>query len=131
MDNRIKSCFLILCLSASILISLLGCSSTTIDSVSYKESDSGKTVTVSLNESFKLTLEASGSSSWNVNCTIDDESVIVQTSYETKEVVLAGIVAGNQIWTFEAVGTGTTTITNVYSGIHGKVKDFTLTVVVE
>ena len=134
MDNKMKACFLIFCLLASISVSLLDCSGISPGNLDYDESDSGKEVIVSLNDSFKLTLEAMAGYSWNANCTIDDESVIKQTNYEYKAAGPAILGIGTQIWTFKAVGKGEATVTNEYGGIAGgsqNIKSFTLSVVVK
>ena len=131
MDNKKKVCFLLFGLLASLWVSSLACSSTAEEKLVYDESYSGKEVVVSLNDSFELTLGATGSYYWYEDCTIDDESVIKQTGYDYQPAVSAILVTGNQVWTFEAVGKGTTTISNIYGGIHGNNQSFELSVVVE
>lgn len=129
-----KTRFLIFCLLAFIIVSSLACPGTSPDNLEYKESDSGKTVTTHVNDSFKLTLGATGSSSWDENCTIDDESVIKQIGHEDKSGGTALLPMITQIWTFKAVGTGEATITNEYGSYYAgsqNLDSFTLHIVVE
>jgi len=132
MDNKIKACFLIFCLLASVTVNLLACSSASSEDLIYDESDSGKEVTVSLNDSFKITLNIASGYFWNVECTIDDESVVEQINHESKAVGIGAQGIGTQIWTFKAVGPGEAKITNEYSKLGSQnIKNFTLYVVVE
>ena len=79
--------------------------------------DSGKQITANAGDSFTITLDSNPSTgfSWSISA-ITDESVIDDVSNEFKGADTGMVGAGGQeVWTFEAVDKGSSTIEMKYS----------------
>ena len=99
------------------LILLPACAPAQPKELSVDESYSGKEVILAPSGTLTISLVSNPSTgySWDKEADISDPSVIEQTShdYEASKVPVVG-APGLQVWTFKALGPGTSTISMQY-----------------
>jgi len=83
------------------------------------QKDIVKDITVTAGETFRVILSSNITTgfSWSENATIEDAAVLQQLDHYFNESNAGDVVgsAGTEVWTFKALQTGTTTVTNEYS----------------
>ena len=128
---------LIMLTGALVFTLLLAACSSAPQSVSVDASHSGETVDVPSGALVIVTLDSNATTGYEWRLAEDvDENVLrlVNSEYSAPETTLVG-AGGQEVWTFEAVGAGETTISLEYvrpweEGVPA-VDTFQLTVVVE
>jgi len=103
------------------------------------QKDIVKDITVTADETFRVILSSNATTgfSWAENAAIEDTAILQQVDHYFNESNAGEVVgsAGTEVWTFKALQTGTTTVTNEYSrpweGGEKGVWTFTLNVTVK
>ena len=138
-----KPKLILTCATLGIFLFLCACSSGASIDVScddfMKQQHISKQTEVAAGESFTVTLCSNPTTGfqWSESAQISDRAVLEQADHEFVAPEAKGMVgaAGKEIWTFEAVGKGTSTISMEYSrpweGGEKAEWTFNLTVIVE
>jgi inhibitor of cysteine peptidase len=112
-----KSKLVLICAIVAISLCLVACSSAP-SQVSVDASYSGQEVEIAVGGSLTVTLESNASTGfqWEL-VSISDETVLekVANTYEAPEDTGMVGAPGNEIWTFDALKKGTSTISMEYS----------------
>ena len=116
---------LLITLVTLVSLAALGCSSkenrsrtptttTQPPSLSASEADNGKEITMAVGDTLKLTLSANHSTPfwWAASTQIADTTVLQQTDHQYTASATTTGGPGSEFWTFKALNSGTTTITN-------------------
>ncbi len=134
-----KSRLALVCMMATLLISLLACSPAAPKELSVDTASSGKEVTLVVGGTLTVTLESNITTgySWNENANIGDKTAMQQTDhkYQTPATPVPG-AGGKEVWTFKALNTGKSTLSLEYRrpfepNTTAPAKTFTLTLTVQ
>jgi inhibitor of cysteine peptidase len=119
---------------AVLLLGLAGCLPAQPKNLSVDKSYSGKEVNLAASATLTISLVSNPSTgySWDKEAEISDPAVIAQTDhrFEASKVPVVG-APGVQVWTFQTLGPGTSTISMDYKSPTVSLKDadtFSLTV---
>lgn len=132
--------FLILtCALVVVLGCLTSCSAGAPGQVSADESNNGKQVEIAAGGSLTVTLESNATTGfeWSATAEISDQGVLKQTGHQFVAPEDTGMVGapGEEVWTFEALKKGTSTVSMEYSrpweSGEKAAQTFSLTVVVK
>ena len=108
-----KSRLALVCIMATLLISLLACSPAAPKELSVDIASSGKEVTLVVGGTLTVTLESNITTgySWNENANIGDKTVMQQTDhkYQPPATAIPGS-GGKEVWTFKALKAGKSTL---------------------
>ena len=134
-----KAKLLLVCVLATVLLGLVACSRAAPTALSVDITKSGQQVTLANGGTLTITLDSNVTTgySWNQTANITDTSVLQQTDHKYVNPTTPAIGAGGQeVWTVQALKTGTSTISMEYRrpfepASIAPAKTFSLTVVVQ
>jgi inhibitor of cysteine peptidase len=134
-----KLFFVLACALVAMLVCLAACSTGAPDRVSVTESNDGEQIEVAAGGSLTITLESNASTGfqWSESAEIGDLDVLQQTDHQFVAPNDTGVVGapGQEVWTFNALKEGTSTISMEYrrswESAGEAAQTFSLTVIVK
>ena len=133
---KIKWLTLGLVITAIMVMVMAGCSSLP-KQVSADVSSSGKQVEIAAGGSFTITLDSNATTGYNWELKGISDTAVLEKADNKYEAPASGLMGagGKEVWTFEAMKAGTSTLTMEYSqpwaGGQKSANTFSLTVVVK
>jgi len=133
---KIKWLTLGLVITAIMVMVMAGCSSLP-KQVSADVSSSGKQIEIAAGGSFTITLDSNATTGYNWELKGISDTAVLEKADNKYEAPASGLMGagGKEVWTFEAMKAGTSTLTMEYSqpwaGGQKSANTFSLTVVVK